>query len=77
MACGVPVVCSDIPALKEVGNDSVLFFNPDDIQDIANKVDKVIKDKDLRNKLIEKGFKRSEFFSWSKCAKKTLDYILE
>lgn len=77
MACGVPVVCSNIPALKEVGDDAVLFFDPDNINDIANKVDKVIKDKELRNKLIQKGLKRSELFSWSKCAKKTLEYILK
>lgn len=77
MASKVPVLCSDIEALKEVGSDAVLFFDPDNIDDIKEKIEKIFSDEDLRILLSEKGIKRAEDFSWEKTAKETLAYILE
>ncbi|PWB38951.1 MAG: hypothetical protein C3F02_00910 [Parcubacteria group bacterium] len=77
MGSGVPVVCSDIPALREVGEGAVSFFNPDDINDIALKLKNALDDSVLRKKLIESGLEKCRNFSWEKCAKETLDFILE
>jgi len=77
MGSGVPVICSDIPVLHEVASNAAIFFNPDDYNDIANKIDLLIKNKDRRLELIELGLSRSQEYSWEKCAKQTLDYILK
>ncbi|MFW0862404.1 MAG: glycosyltransferase family 4 protein [Candidatus Komeilibacteria bacterium] len=77
MGSGVPVVCSDIPVLHEVASSAAMFFNPDNVEDMAGVIDSLIKDKDKQEELIKFGLLRAEEFSWEKCAKQTLQYILE
>ncbi len=76
-AVGCPVVCSDIGALKEVGQSGALYFNPKDINDIAEKITRVLEDENLKKKLIENGEKRVKGFSWKKLADETLKIYLE
>lgn len=76
MGSGVPVICSDIPVLHEVAKDSVLFFNPDKPQNIADVMGRLIGNSDKRKELIRKGIVRAKQFSWEKCAKETLEYII-
>ncbi|MFA6307689.1 MAG: glycosyltransferase family 1 protein [Patescibacteria group bacterium] len=76
MASGVPVTCSAISALQEVAQDNVLYFNPNNIEDIKDKLEIIFNDEEKRNELINKGLKRAKNFSWSKTARETLDYIL-
>lgn len=77
MASGVPVICSDISALREVAKEAVLYFDPDNLDDIASKIEKIFNDREQRRDLIDKGLKRAQNFSWTDVARKTLDYILE
>lgn len=77
MACGVPVACSDMPVLHEVAGEAATYFDPDSVDDIKDKIQQVIDEDRLREIMIEKGYKRAEEFSWQKCARETLDYILK
>lgn len=77
MACGVPVVCSDIPALKEVASDKAIYFDPDNVDDIKDKLDKIMHNSELREQYQKKSLARAKDFSWSKTAKETLDFILK
>lgn len=77
MGCAVPVVCSDIPALREVGEGAASFFNPDDVSDMATKMNNLLEDSALRLKLIQVGLEKAKNFSWVRCARQTLDYILD
>lgn len=72
MASKLPVVCSNIPVLKEVCGDNALFFDPHDPKDIATKIFRVHEDKKLREKLIKEGLERAKQFSWRKMAAQTL-----
>jgi len=76
MASGVPIICSNIPALQEIASDSVLYFNPNDIEDISKKIEIIFNDQEKRNTLISRGLERAKNFSWTKVARETLDYIL-
>lgn len=73
MACGTPVICSNTSSLPEVGGEAVLYCNPFDIDDIKNKIELLLKDKDLQNDLIKKGLKRAQLFSWEKSAREHLE----
>jgi len=75
MACGIPVAASDIPAIAEVAQDAVLYFNPNDPYSLADKLNKIIADDDLRNKLIIKGLKLADDYGWQKTAESTLQTI--
>ena len=60
---GVPVICSDLEVFKEIGKDSILTFKQNDINDLANKIEFLIKSDDKRLELIKKGFQRIKYFS--------------
>jgi glycosyltransferase involved in cell wall biosynthesis len=77
MACGCPVIASDIEVLKEVGNDAVLFFKTDDFKDLVKKIKKILENQKLKEQMIQKGFKRVKNFSWQKCAQRTLEILLK
>lgn len=64
MACGVPVICSNRSSLPEVGGDAVQLIDPDDSDDIAESITRVLVDEKLKDKLIGKGFERVKKFSW-------------
>jgi glycosyltransferase involved in cell wall biosynthesis len=75
MACGVPVVCSDIEPLNEVADDAALFIDPYDPHDIAEGVSRILRDIELRESLINKGYKRAGEFSWERTALNTLSAL--
>ncbi|MCX6763742.1 MAG: glycosyltransferase family 1 protein [Candidatus Moranbacteria bacterium] len=72
MVAGTPVMASDIPPHREVAGEAALFFNPENSQDLAEKLEKIISDSDLRNDLIQKGLEQAQKFSWKKSAEKLL-----
>lgn len=72
MACGTPVACSDIPVLCEVYGNAALYFNPEDANDIANKIKLILTNKKLRAELIFKGAKQVKKYSWRKMAEETM-----
>ena len=70
---GTLAVISDIPVLKEVYEDSVLYFDPLDVNSIADALLKVVNIKEDERKI--KILKSQQFvkkYSWSKMAKETL-----
>ena len=58
-----PSVLSDIPVLREISDENALFSNPNNPQDIADKIRKIYTDENLRNKIGADAKKRSEFFA--------------
>lgn len=77
MKHGCPVITSNISSLPEAGGDAALYVNPEDVNDIAEKITRVVKDKDLRKELSEKGKKQAAKFSWEKTAKETLKVLVD
>lgn len=73
MACGTPVITSNISSLPEVGGDAALYCNPFEINQIKEKIEILLENKDLQKQLIEKGLERVKQFSWKKTAKKHLE----
>lgn len=62
-ACGVPVLASDIPAVREVMAGAALYFDPRSPQDIARAVRTVLHDRNLRDALVTAGLDRAAVFS--------------
>lgn len=75
MACGTPVICSNVSSMPEVAGNAAILFDPNDEADISQKMGEIIENNELRNDLIQKGFERSRLFSWSSAAQKTLEVI--
>lgn len=66
---GCPVICSDLPVLREVGENAVLYADPKDPKAFAKHMIKLIEDPESAAVLSLKGKKRLEHFSWGKAAK--------
>lgn len=73
MAVGTPVVTSNVSAMPEVGGEAALFVDPEDVEEIGDKVKEVMEDRELREDMGRKGLKQAKKFSWEKCAKETVE----
>jgi len=76
MACGTPVITSNVTAMPEVAGDAALLVNPYDTGAIAAAIEKIYREETVRNALREKGIHRARAFSWEKTAKQVA-YVLE
>lgn len=75
MNYGCPVITSNISSLPEAGGDAALYVDPEHVEDIAEKMESVYRDKALRLDMIEKGKKQVKKFSWDVSAEKTLSVL--
>lgn len=67
----LPVITSDIGAMKEIAQDGALLIDPNDEKSISTGVIKILSDNNLRNKLVKNGKKRLENFDWEKTIEQT------
>jgi len=72
MQFGVPVVCAKAASLPEVVGPAGLYFDPYDVNDMAEKIVCIIKDRGLRERLVETGYEWIKRYSWEKTARETL-----
>lgn len=75
MACGCPVIASDIPALQERCGDAALYCDPHRPEDIADKIQQVLGNPGQAEALRRKGALRARQYTWEFCAKETLQVI--
>ncbi len=73
MACGTPVVVSNVSSLPEVVGDAALLFNPENDEEITVALWRVLSDTALRDELRAKGLRRAGAFSWERAARQTMD----
>jgi glycosyltransferase involved in cell wall biosynthesis len=68
MACGVPVITSNVSSLPEVAGEAAVLVDPSNVEAIIEAIFKTKQDPSYRDQLIEKGLVRAKFFSWLKTA---------
>ncbi|QLH81266.1 glycosyltransferase family 4 protein [Halosimplex pelagicum] len=72
MACGTPVIASNTSSLPEVVGDAGINVNPKDTIELSESINRVLKNEELKNKLMTKGIDRAAEFSWKQTAKSIL-----
>jgi glycosyltransferase involved in cell wall biosynthesis len=72
MACGVPVIASNVSSLPEVVGDTGLLIDPQDASSVARAMELLIVDDTLRGKLAAKALTRSQEFTWTRCVAQTV-----
>ena len=77
MRCGVPVITSHAGAIPEICGDAALYCNPDDFNDIAEKMIVLYKDENKRDELIKKGFEQAMLFTMDNCTELLWQTILK
>jgi len=77
MACGTPVICSDVSSLPEVAGEAALQVDPLDVGALAEAMHRLIADAGLRATLVERGYEQVQLFSWGRCASQVLRVLEE
>ncbi|GAB6142736.1 glycosyltransferase family 4 protein [Desulfocicer niacini] len=73
MACGCPVICSNVASMPEVAGDAAVLIDPSRSDELAHAIEIIIHDTTFREKIMAKGFNRAKKFTWATTAAKTLD----
>jgi glycosyltransferase involved in cell wall biosynthesis len=73
MKAGLPVAAAAASCLPEILEDAADWFSPEDTRDITGSLVRMASDPGLKQRLTEKGAQRVNFFSWTKCAKQTIE----
>jgi glycosyltransferase involved in cell wall biosynthesis len=76
MACGCPVITSNVSSIPEVADDATISVNPFNMKEIEKAMVAVL-DKKVADSLVKKGFKNIQRFSWKKAAQETLKVYRE
>lgn len=75
MACGTPVITSNISSLPEVAGDAALLVNPYNTQEITTAMDAIARNPQLRSHLSTLSLTRAHFFSWAKTGEATAEIL--
>lgn len=70
MACGIPVMASNVSALPEISGGAAYLVDPADTNEIRHGIEQVVNNEQIREKLIYAGSVRSKSFSWDDSAAK-------
>ncbi len=73
MACGTPVITSNVSSLPEVVGDAALLFDPNNAEELCVAMYRALTDEHLRKEMRVKGLKRAQTFSWERAARATLE----
>ena len=71
MACGTPVLCADIPVLREVAGEAALYFDPRQTEAMAAALEQALTQPNLRADLRARGLARAQAFAWQRTAEAT------
>jgi len=77
MACGCPVVTSNIGSMAEFAGDAAVLVDPLDEDSITNGMEQVLRDPSLRQSLIVRGQQRAKEYTWERSAARTLEILEE
>jgi glycosyltransferase involved in cell wall biosynthesis len=72
MACGVPVVASNVASIPEVAGEAAVLVDPYEVNEIAEVLEKLLVDLTVQDRLRQRGFERVKKFSWEETARETL-----
>jgi len=72
MVHGAPVVSSNATCLPEIYGQAAHYFDPSDVQAMADAISEVLTDKELRADLIRRGHEQAQKYSWQRMAEQTL-----
>lgn len=72
MACGTPVICSNVASLPEVVGEAGILAEPRDVSALASALVRVLNDESLRTDLSARGLAQARKFSWERAARETL-----
>lgn len=75
MACGTPVITSNLSSLPEVAGDAAILVDPYNVAEITDAMQTVASDERVRSQLRSAGLARASQFSWKKTGQQTAEVL--
>jgi glycosyltransferase involved in cell wall biosynthesis len=75
MACGTPVITSNLSSLPEVAGDAAILIDPYKVEEITDAMQAIANQSELRSQLSQLGLQRATQFSWEKTGKATVEVL--
>ncbi len=75
MACGTPVITSNLSSLPEVAGDAAILIDPYKVEEITDAMKAIANDAGLRSSLSQLGLQRATQFSWEKTGQATVEVL--
>jgi glycosyltransferase involved in cell wall biosynthesis len=75
LACGTPVVTSNVSSLPEIAGGAALLVCPTDTAELSEALRRVLEDSALRARLSQAGLQRAAHFHWDRCARESLGHL--
>jgi glycosyltransferase involved in cell wall biosynthesis len=75
MASGLPVACSDRGPMPAVLQDGGELFDPERAESIARSLQRLVTDREHRQRCAEAAYRRAAEFNWTRCANETLEFL--
>lgn len=72
MACGIPILTSNVNGLREIAGEAALFVEPTNTHEISTGIVRILSDPQLHASLARQGLERSSRFTWDACTRDTL-----
>lgn len=77
MACGTPVIASDIPASREVGGGAILYYTPGNVLELSRSIECLLDNDAMRTELKRRGLHRAKQYSWERAALQMRDLLVQ
>lgn len=77
MACGCPVITSNVSSMPEIGGEAAVLIDPTNVFELKEQLNEILGSVEKRKRLIAAGIKRASMFDWNLTAKNTLDVYRE
>ncbi len=75
LACGVPVVVSNVSSLPEVAGEAGILVDPRSPSEVASALNRLLTDSHLRNDLSRRARDRAHNYRWDECARRSLNFF--
>ena len=75
MSQNCPILISNRSALPEINGDAADYFDPDNIDEIKDKIKELLLNNSRQQDLIKKGYLKSRFYTWEKNLDETLNIL--
>ena len=73
MACGCPVIVSNVASLPEVVGNAAILIDPNDTANLADALETVLTNEGMKRELVARGLEHASQFTWEKAANETLN----
>ena len=69
------ILCSDFQPMPEFAKETVMYFNPNDPQGLADKINSILDNEELQKQFAFKSFEESKNYSWENTSDKTWESL--